>query len=351
MATKAHTPISINITTATILKVVGILLVCYLALLIKEILVVIFVALVLANAFDPLVDYLGRHKWPRALSISLIYVIVLGLVVLMFYFLVPIVIKEATDFATSLPYYVSKVSAFLDRMRQTMGHYGLAGSFQTNLDNLAATISGWTMQLITAVYGAVNGLFSAFLILVLTFYLVVEENAIKKIVWSVTPARSQAYTINLVSRMQLQIGYWFRGQLLLCLAIFLLTLLGLSILGVRYPLLLALLAGITEVVPYLGPFLGGIPAVLIALIQSPNLALAVIVVYIIIQQLENNILVPQIMKRVADINPIVCIIVLMIGYRLAGAVGAAIAIPITTALSVALRDLLNYKEKKELAAT
>jgi predicted PurR-regulated permease PerM len=269
----------------------------------------------------------------------------------MFYFLVPIVIKEATDFATSLPYYVSKVSAFLDRMRQTMGHYGLAGSFQTNLDNLAATISGWTMQLITAVYGAVNGLFSAFLILVLTFYLVVEENAIKKIVWSVTPARSQAYTINLVSRMQLQIGYWFRGQLLLCLAIFLLTLLGLSILGVRYPLLLALLAGITEVVPYLGPFLGGIPAVLIALIQSPNLALAVIVVYIIIQQLENNILVPQIMKRVADINPIVCIIVLMIGYRLAGAVGAAIAIPITTALSVALRDLLNYKEKKELAAT
>ena len=162
MPVKTKTPISINITTSTILKVVGILLVCYLALLIKEILVVMFVALVLANAFDPLVDYLGRHKWPRALSISLIYVIVLGLVVLMFYFLVPIVIKEATDFATSLPYYVSKISAFLDRMRQTMGQYGLASSFQTNLDNLATTISGWTMQLITAVYGAVNGLFPFF---------------------------------------------------------------------------------------------------------------------------------------------------------------------------------------------
>jgi len=351
MPAKVNNPIHINITTSTILKVVGILFLLYVAFLIKEVLSVIFVALVLASAFDPLVDYLGRHKWPRALSISLIYLVVLGLVVLMFYFLVPVVIKEATDLANSLPYYFGKLSSFLGRVRETMGQYGLAASFQTNLDSLASTISGWTMQLITAAYGAVNGLFSLFLILVLSFYMVVEENAIKKMVWAVTPARSQAYAVNLVTRMQLQIGYWFRGQLLLCLAIFLLTLIGLSILGVRYPLLLALVAGITEVVPYLGPVIGGIPAVLIALTQSPRLAIVVIIVYVIIQQLENNVLVPQIMKRVADVNPIASIIVLMIGYKLAGVIGAAIAIPITTAFTVALRDLLNYKEKKELQPT
>ncbi|HPW44524.1 MAG TPA: AI-2E family transporter, partial [bacterium] len=193
-----------------------------------------------------------------------------------------------------------------------------------------------------------NGLFSVFLIMVLTFYMVVEENAIKKIVWSLTPARHQAYAIDLVGRMQLQIGYWLRGQLILCLAIFLLTYLGLSILGVKYALLLALVAGLTEAIPYLGPILGGVPAVLLAMTQSPRLALVVIVMYLIIQQLENNILVPQIMKRAANVNPITSIIVLLVGYKIGGVAGAVIAIPVATAVSVGLKDLFNYKEKKEL---
>lgn len=341
-------PLRISITTATIIKALAILLLLYLAFLVKEVLALMFVALVFASAFDPWVDFLQRRKWPRALSITLIYLVVLGLVTAMIYMMVPIIIKEATDLAASFPYYFDKLSYILNNLRQTFGHYGLADNFQSNLDNLAATLSGLTLQLVGAVYGAFNGLFSVFLIMVLTFYMVVEENAIKKIVWSLTPAKSQAYAINLVGRMQLQIGYWLRGQLILCFSIFLLTYLGLSILGVKYALLLALVAGITEAVPYLGPVLGGIPAVLLALTQSPRLALVVIVMYLIIQQLENNVLVPQIMKRVANVNPITSIVVLLIGYNIGGVAGAVIAIPVATAASVGLQDLFNYKEKKEL---
>ena len=347
----AAKPLHINITTATIVKTVAILLLLYLAFLVKEVLALVFVALIFASAFDPWVDFLQRHKWPRALSIIMIYLVVIGLVTAMVYIMVPILVKEATDLANDLPYYFDKLSVFLDNVRQTFGHYGLADNFQSNLDNLAATLSGWALKLVSAIYSAFNSLFSVFLIMILTFYMVVEENAIKKIVWSVTPAKNQAYAINLVSRMQLQIGYWLRGQLILCLSIFLLTYLGLSILGVKYALLLALVAGITEVIPYLGPVLGGVPAVLLAMTQSPRLALVVVVMYLIIQQLENNILVPQIMRRVADVNPITSIVVLLIGYRIGGVGGAVIAIPVATAITVGLKDLFNYKEKKELQAS
>ncbi|HOH85078.1 MAG TPA: AI-2E family transporter [bacterium] len=346
--TAAVKPLRINITTATIVKTVAILLLLYLAFLVKEVLALVFVALIFASAFDPWVDFLQRRKWPRALSITMIYLIVIGLVAAMIYVMVPILVKEATDLANNFPYYFNKLSDFLDNLRRTFGHYGLADNFQNNLDNLATTLSGWTLQVVSAVYGAFNGLFSVFLIMVLTFYMVVEENAIKKIVWSLTPARHQAYAIDLVGRMQLQIGYWLRGQLILCLAIFLLTYLGLSILGVKYALLLALVAGLTEAIPYLGPILGGVPAVLLAMTQSPRLALVVIVMYLIIQQLENNILVPQIMKRAANVNPITSIIVLLVGYKIGGVAGAVIAIPVATAVSVGLKDLFNYKEKKEL---
>jgi len=341
-------PIRINITTATIIKTVAILLLLYLGFLVKDVLALMFIALVFASAFDPWVDFLQRRKWPGAFSMIMIYLIVIGVLTAMVYIMVPILVKEATDLANNFPYYFEKLSGFLNHLRQTFGHYGLADNFQSNLNNLAATLSGWTLQLVSAVYGAFNGLFSVFLVMVLTFYMAVEENAIKKIVWSLTPARSQTYAMNLVGRMQLQIGYWLRGQLILCLAIFLLTFLGLSILGVKYALLLALIAGITEAIPYLGPVLGGIPAVLLALTQSPRLALVVVVMYLIIQQLENNVLVPQIMKRAANVNPITSIVVLLIGYKIAGVGGAIIAIPVATAISVGIKDLLNYKEKKEL---
>jgi predicted PurR-regulated permease PerM len=347
---KSIAPLRINITTATIIKIIAILLLLYLGFLVKEVLALMFVALVFASAFDPWVDWLQHRKWPRALSITFIYLIIIGLVTTMIYIMVPILIKEATDLANNFPYYFDKLSGFLAHLRQTFSHYGLADNFQSNLDSLASTLSGWTLQLVGAVYGAFNSLFSVFLIMVMTFYMVVEENAIKKIVWSLTSARSQAYAMNLVGRMQIQIGYWLRGQLILCFSIFLITYLGLSILGVKYALLLALVAGITEAVPYLGPVLGAIPAILLSLTQSPRLALVVIIMYFIIQQLENNVLVPQIMKRAVNVNPITSIVVLLIGYRLGGVAGAIIAIPVATAISVGIKDLLNYKEKKELAA-
>jgi predicted PurR-regulated permease PerM len=155
--------------------------------------------------------------------------------------------------------------------------------------------------------------------------------------------------MHLIARMQEKIGRWLRGQLLLSLIIFLMTYAGLTILGVRYALVLALFAGVTELIPYIGPFIGLVPALFIALTQSPIVALGVLVLYIIIQQLENYVIVPKVMQRAVGLNPIVIIVAMLVGAKMAGILGIILAVPVATALSVAVGDLFELKRDEDAA--
>ena len=184
-------------------------------------------------------------------------------------------------------------------------------------------------------------------VLVIVFYLLLEVEAIKKIIQSVTPNKFQTYTTQLFVQAQNKINFWLKGQIILCLIIGILTYIGLLILGVKYALLLALIAGVFEIIPYLGPILGAIPAVFLAFTQNPFTAFLVILLYLIIQQLENSILVPKIMSKTIGLNPIIILIVFLIGGKLYGLIGALLAIPIATALSVLIKDYFELKRKQE----
>ncbi|MBW2164188.1 MAG: AI-2E family transporter, partial [Deltaproteobacteria bacterium] len=204
----------------------------------------------------------------------------------------------------------------------------------------------------STVTGIFGGIFTFFLVLVITFYMAVEENAIKKIVWSIAPKNHQVYVMQLVNRMQKKVGLWLRGQLILSVIIFALTFTALSIVHLftgqmEYALVLALLAGLTEFVPYLGPLIAAIPAVFLALTVSPVLAIVVALVYYVIQLMENNIIVPKLMQKVIGLNPVVRIAVLLIGFKVAGVVGAILSIPVATAVSVFIRDIFerNIQER------
>jgi len=195
--------------------------------------------------------------------------------------------------------------------------------------------------------GFFGGIVSFFVILVITFYMVVEEDAMKKIIWSLAPPKRQPYIMQLINRMQRQVGYWLRGQLILMFLVGFFTWFGLLFIMPEYALVLGLFSGITEIIPYLGPFLGLIPAVFLALTINPFLALLVIILYIIIQQVEGNILVPKIMQRAVGLNPLISIAVIMAGLKMAGIVGGLLSIPVATAASVALKDWIKMKNEKE----
>ena len=192
-----------------------------------------------------------------------------------------------------------------------------------------------------------GGIISFFIILVITFYLVVEEDGMKRFIKSITPTKHQPYVSQLINKMQLKMGHWLRGQLLLSLIIFAMVFVVLSIFGIKYALILALVAGIFEIIPYLGPIMAAIPAVFFAFAQSPSKALLVIVIYFLIQRVENDIIVPRVLGKSVGLNPLVVILAILIGAKLGGAVGALLAVPVTTALSVYFMDVIAAKKTRE----
>lgn len=341
--------VNINITTGAILKIVFVFLALYFVFLIQDVVALLFVALILASAIDPWVDWMQGKKIPRALGILLIYLLAFGIVGGTVYLIIPPIANEFKDLAQNFPRYMDRILSGFEVLRQYTEQHGLLDNVKNSLGSVGEQLQRTAGNIFSTVSGIFGGILSFFLVLVLTFYMVVEENAVKKLIWSVAPEKHQVYIMHLVNRMQQKIGLWLRGQLILSLSIFVLTYIGLLILGVKYALVLALIAGLLEFIPYLGPTLSAVPAVFLAFTQAPILALFTLGLYYIIQMVENNILVPKIMQKTVGLNPIISISALLIGYKLGGVVGAILSIPVATAVSVFIKDVFDHKEAMKSA--
>jgi predicted PurR-regulated permease PerM len=334
---------NVNISTLTIFKIVAVLLILYFLYVIKDILAILFISLVLASALDPWVDWLQKKKIPRVLGIALIYFLIILAITFVIRLVIPPIVDELKQLARDFPIYLEKFTLSMSVLREYTLEHGILENVKETLLNFSSKIENAAGSLFSTVTGFISGFISFVLIMVITFYMVVEENAVKKIVWSIAPEEHQPYIMQLVNRMQDKIGLWLRGQIILSVIIFLLTYLGLSILGVKYALVLALVAGLTEFVPYLGPILAAIPAVFFAFTQDPMLAVFVIVLYYIIQLFENNFIVPQLMQKVVGLNPVVSIVVLLIGFKVGGIIGVILAIPVATAIGVFAKDIFQKR--------
>ncbi|MBL7058065.1 AI-2E family transporter [Patescibacteria group bacterium] len=356
---RSSRPININISTFTILKILIVGVLIYFLYLIKDILAILFVSLIIASAVDPLVDYFQKRYIGRGVSIILIYLIAFFTVFIVVTSIAPPITKEVNKLLANSPEYISRVVSEYQVVNDYMAKHGVLDNLKQSLGSMSSGVQTAASGVFSTVGSIFGGIFSFTLILVITFYMVVEENAIKKLIWQVTPRQYQDYIMGLINRMQRKIGLWLRGQFILSFSIFLLTYIGLSApsflsfvmpgyfaaFTMEYALVLAIIAGIAEFVPYMGPMIAAVPAVFLAFAQSPTLAVMVIILYAVIQWVENNILVPKIMQKAVGLNPIVSISVLMIGFKIGGVVGAMLAIPVATATQEMILDIFEYKEK------
>lgn len=348
---------SISISTATLVKIVAVFLLLYFAYLILDILVLLFVALILASLIDPLADWLEKKKLKRGLAVLLVYLVIFGLLALIFALLVPIVVSQASQLIDNFGLYWQKVLAGFSAVKDFAVHLGFWENLQTTLPATVKGGLGTVQTLVGSLFGFFGGLFSLILVLVITFYLVVEEEGFKKALRSLAPVPYQAYLAQLWTRVKEKLGYWLRGVLALGVIVGAMSYIGLLILDVQYALLLAVTAGLFEIIPYIGPIFAGIAAVLLSFLQTGGWLkpLLVAALFIIIQQLENNLLVPKVMKKAVGLNPIVSIVSLLVGFRLLGVVGALLAIPVATVLSVIWADIiawrLNHQEKADAEIT
>ncbi len=326
-----------------ILLVTGIVLGVWLMVTLRSVLVQVLLALILAAGLTPLVDWLADRHLPRGLAVLLIYLTLILLLVGLGVLVVPAMIDEVEQLALNAPKYGDLV---LDRLRELREQYRflppLDEQLAEQLRGLTGQIGLIAAQALTVARVALSifsGLLNAVLVLILTLYFVVFGQTIRAYLLSFVPPGRRPRLVEMTDRMGRRMGGWLLGQIVLSMSIGVVSYVGLSVLGVRYAIFLAVVAAIGEAIPNFGPILSTIPAVLVALTQSPLLALATLALYFGIQQLENNLLVPKIMERAVELHPFATILALLVGVELMGVIGAILSVPVTAALAVALDEV------------
>ncbi len=309
--------------TQVILKVIYAVLGLAFLWAIRDIIVLLLLALLLASAMEPLVYYLKKHKIPRAVSVVAVYVLVLGLAVLIIYLLVPPVVSQFKILQQHLPSYSSTLQT---RYAWLFG----GGSVNAWFQQLIAGISNG-QNFLSSTFGAFNGVLNFIAVLVIAFYLVAEQRGMQTFISSFLPSDNREFTVQLVNKIQTKMGMWVLGQIIVSLGIFIFTYIGLLVLHVQFALVLALIAGFMEIVPYIGPFVSAIPAMFIAFIQHPPLVIAVVILYILVHELEGYVLVPKIMEKTIGTSPLAVLVALLVGYQLAGIVGLLLSVPLVAA--------------------
>ncbi|PIP86277.1 hypothetical protein COV42_01450 [Candidatus Campbellbacteria bacterium CG11_big_fil_rev_8_21_14_0_20_44_21] len=345
--------LSINITTGTFIK--GILtILLFLGLYIfRDLVLVILAAIVIASAIEPAVNWLKRRKVPRLLSVILIYLLLAVIFVALFYSFIPPLFREVSNFVNNLPTFVNSIDFWspvsgkdlgilnpaVQNISDNLSLQDLINQFQKIIGNV--TEGFW--KTVSVIFG---GALSFVLIIVLSFYLAVQKNGIDNFLRVIAPAGHQNYIIDLWRRSQKKIGFWMQGQLVLALIIGILSYLGLAVLNIKYAFLLAVLAGLFELIPLFGPILSAIPAIILGFAQGgATLGLVVMGLYVIIQQFENHLIFPLVVKKVTGLPAIFVILSLIVGGRLAGFLGIILSVPIATVIMEFISDIETENKK------
>lgn len=341
MNQKHKNQVFINFSTLFIIKVALILFLIYLFFLVKSIVFILFLAFILSTAIEPWVDRLEKNKIPRGVGVIIIYLILSAVIAFFIYLVLNPVINQISLLAKNFPIFWQRLVFLLNQLKVNLSETGFAVQTQDFFGYLQEVIVSQIGGLLVFVKNILSGALYFLIILILAFLMLAEKDFWEKTLNPFIPKNYQPYLSNLIIRIKKKIGVWLKGQLALCFVIFVLVYLGLTLLGVKYALLLALFSGFTEFVPLIGPLIGELPAVFLTFFQSPILALWVILFYFIIQQLDANFLAPKIMQKAVGLNPVIIILSILSGAILGGTWGVIIAIPLAAILSIILKDFFE----------
>lgn len=320
-----------------------------------EVLFIFFIAIVIGTVIRPLVNWLYERGIPRVAGVILVYVLSLILLGGFLRLLFPLIFEQSATLATDIPGYYHDLRAWmLHNPNQLLMRLGQL--LPAALPSLNPGITQQTGAEVVASAGQVLGyamltarvIFAAILILALTFYWTLDGQRIIKSFTLLIPQAQRENFSELILAMEGKVGAYLAGQGVLCLVISLMALVAYGLIGLPNALVLALAAGVMEAVPMVGPLLGAIPAGLVALSMGPDKLIWVVVATIIIQQLENTLLVPRIMKKTVGVNPFVTLLALFAFSSLFGIAGALMAIPIAAIIQLTLNHFVFQSATVEL---
>lgn len=331
---------TVNISSGTIIRILVILLMVWFLYFIRDILLILFSAIIIASAVEPVANWLQRYKVPRAISVAGTYLVVLGVLSLTVTLMVPPLTEQVVQLAQALPQVVEELERGVGLVLPSDENV-IVAPLQDMLLRFSESLANTGFRIFEGTRSVFSGILSLMFVFIIAFYIVVEEDALKKLFRYVIPKQHLTYANSLIERAQRMIGRWILAQLSLAVLIGLIVSVGLWLLGVKYALVLGLLAGVLEIIPVIGPIIAAIPGVLVGLSDSLWLGVAALVFYVLVQQAENHVLVPNIMRKATGLNPLITLVAVLLGGRIAGVVGVILAIPVATIVSIFLSDFFT----------
>lgn len=367
--------IDIHITTGTIIRAIAIIAAAAALWYLRDIVLIVLTAIVLASAVEPAVSFVVKHKIPvinyhapRLLALVLVYGFGAFSIIGLTYVFVPAIITDVSEVVRMLP------GTFDIATVTDVGKSGDAGSLVSQviapqateikrglfesanvLDLFKSGIeNGNALKSVSIFFG---GLLSFVLIVVLSFYLSSQEKGIENFLRLISPVKSRSYIVDLWKRSQAKIGLWAQGQLMLGLVVGVLVFLIMTMLGIPSALFLATIAMTFELIPVFGPILAAVPAVALAFLNGinplaaalsvapgVNSALIVIAIYFVVQQIESHVIYPEVVRKIVGIPPVLVILALIIGAKMAGFLGIILSVPITAILMEFLNDVAKARK-------
>ncbi|HHE76674.1 MAG TPA: AI-2E family transporter [Candidatus Parcubacteria bacterium] len=332
----------LDISWNSLVKISIIVIIFYLIYSIRDILIWFVFALTISVLFNPVVDFLQKRKVPRLLGATFIYFLALGVFTLLIYLMVPLFNSEIHQFLNSFPQYFQKISPPLKGLG--IEAFNDINSFMEGVGDVLTKMAENIFNILFIIFG---GVFSFLFIISTAFFISVEEKAIEKSLRLIFPKKHEDYVLNIWKRCEREIAGWFGARILACLFVGVLSYVALLIFGVKYPALLALFAGVLNFIPYIGPLITGLLFFVIIFPTDPIKAIFIILTFIVIQQIENNIVSPVLMKRIIGIPSVVVLISLIVGGQLWGTLGTLLAIPLFGILFEFFKEFLQRKREKE----
>ena len=334
----------LDISWGTILKISLAFLTFYILYLVRDILVWFIFALIVSVLFNPAINFLRKLKIPRVLSVIFVYVAIFGILGLIIYLTAPMFILEIQQFSQLFPQYFEKVAPSLQGLG--IEAFESMETFTQAIGQMLQKASSDILSALALFFGSIG---STVFILSIALFLSLEERGVERMVAIISPKKYEAFVLSLWERSQNKVAGWFGARILTCFFVGIAVFITLQLFNVKYALSLAFLAGILDFIPILGPIIAGAVAFIFVALDSWLKAIFVLIVFILIQQIEGNILTPVLTKKFVGLPPVLVLISLAVGAKLLGILGAILAIPLAGIFFEFLRDFLKRrKEEKEI---
>ncbi len=309
----------------------------------KAVLAPFIIAMIISYVLNPVVVLLNRRRVPRTVAVLLIYVTFLGSLTVILMNGIPMFMNQLTELNAHMPEFTMRAQGMIDQFNDSeMLPDSIRSGINNSLFRLEQGVSDWVANYLNGIGSKLNVLFVALIVPFVAFYILKDFQLIEKTVLAVVPRKHRRHITRLLFEIDEALGSYIRGQFLVCIIIGVMAYIGYWLIGMEYPLLLACVVAVFNIIPYLGPYLGAAPGVLMAASISWKMVLYVLLVNWICQLLEGNVISPQVVGRSLHMHPLLIIFALLVGGQVAGVAGLILAVPFFAVLKVVFSHVAQY---------